>query len=50
VAGIDVLLGGFFGMSNRGFLGWSGSYLVTTPSGRRFLFDTASYNERGTIP
>jgi glyoxylase-like metal-dependent hydrolase (beta-lactamase superfamily II) len=47
---IEVLLGGFFGRSNRGFLGWSGIYLVTTPSGRRLIFDTAGYNERGTIP
>jgi glyoxylase-like metal-dependent hydrolase (beta-lactamase superfamily II) len=47
---IDVLLSGFFGSSNRGFLGWSGMYLVTTPSGRRLIFDTAGYNERGTIP
>jgi glyoxylase-like metal-dependent hydrolase (beta-lactamase superfamily II) len=47
---IDVLLGGFFGRSNRGFLGWSAIYLVTTPSGRRLLFDTGGYNERGTIP
>jgi glyoxylase-like metal-dependent hydrolase (beta-lactamase superfamily II) len=47
---IDVLLGGFFGRSNRGFLGWSGIYLVTTPRGRRLIFDTGGYNERGTIP
>ena len=47
---IDVLLNGFFGRSNRGFLGWSGIYLVTTPSGRRLIFDTGGYNERGTIP
>ena len=47
---IDVLLNGFFGQSNRGFLGWSGIYLVTTPSGRRLIFDTGGYNERGTIP
>ena len=47
---IDVLLGGFFGESNRGFLGWSAIYLVTTPSGRRLIFDTGGYNERGTIP
>ena len=47
---IDVLLHGFFGRSNRGFLGWSGIYLVTTPSDRRLLFDTGGYNERGTIP
>jgi glyoxylase-like metal-dependent hydrolase (beta-lactamase superfamily II) len=47
---IDVLLHGFFGRSNRGFLGWSGIYLVTMPSGRRLIFDTGGYNERGTIP
>ena len=47
---IDVLLGGFFGRSSRGFLGWSAIYLVTTPSGRRLIFDTGGYNERGTIP
>jgi glyoxylase-like metal-dependent hydrolase (beta-lactamase superfamily II) len=47
---IEVLLSGFFGRSNRGFLGWSGIYLVTTPSGRRLIFDTGGYNERGTIP
>ena len=47
---IDVLLGGFFGESNRGFLGWSGIYLVTARSGRRLIFDTGGYNERGTIP
>ena len=47
---IDVLLSGFFGRSNRGFLGWSGMYLVTTPTGRRLIFDTGGYNERGTIP
>jgi hypothetical protein len=35
MAGTDVLLTGFFGTSDRGFLGWSGLYLVTTPSGRR---------------
>ena len=47
---IDVLLGGFFGRSSRGFLGWSAIYLVTTSSGRRLIFDTGGYNERGTIP
>ena len=47
---IEVLLSGFFGRSNRGFLGWSGIYLATTPSGRRLIFDTGGYNERGTIP
>jgi glyoxylase-like metal-dependent hydrolase (beta-lactamase superfamily II) len=50
MAAIDILLHGFFGKSHRGFLGWSGCYLVTTPSGRRVLFDTAGYNERGTLP
>ena len=50
MAETDVLLTGFFGASDRGFLGWSGLYLVTTPSGRRIMFDTAGYNERGTIP
>jgi N-acyl homoserine lactone hydrolase len=49
MAAIDVLLGGFFGKSNRGYLGWSGCYLATTPSGRRLLFDTAGYNERGML-
>jgi hypothetical protein len=34
---IDVLLSGLFGQSNRGFLGWSAIYLVTTPSGQGFL-------------
>ena len=47
---VDVLLSGLFGESNRGFLGWSAIYLVTTPSGRRLIFDTGGYNERGTIP
>ena len=50
MAGIAVLLSGFFGVSNRGFLGWSGLYLVTTPSGCHLMFDTAGYNERKTIP
>ena len=47
---IEVLLGGFFGGSDRGFLGWSAIYLVTTPGGRRVIFDTGGYNERGSIP
>jgi glyoxylase-like metal-dependent hydrolase (beta-lactamase superfamily II) len=47
---IDVLLGGFFGSSNRGFLGWGAIYLITLTSGRRLIFDTAGYAERGTIP
>ena len=46
---IEMLLSGFPGKSSRGFLGWSGCYLVTTASGRRLLFDTAGYNERATI-
>jgi glyoxylase-like metal-dependent hydrolase (beta-lactamase superfamily II) len=46
---IDVLLSGFFGQRNRGFLGWSAIYLVTTAS-RRLIFDIGGYNERGTIP
>ena len=50
MAGTDVLLTGSFGTTDRGFLGWSGLYLVTTPRGRRIMFDTAGYNERGTIP
>lgn len=50
MASIDVLLSGFFGVSDRGFLGWNGLYLVTTPRGRRIMFDTAGYNERGTVP
>ncbi len=49
MSAIDVLLGGFFGKSNRGYLGWSGCYLVTTPVGKRLLFDTAGYNERGRL-
>jgi glyoxylase-like metal-dependent hydrolase (beta-lactamase superfamily II) len=50
VADIDILISGFFGTSDRGFLGWSGLYLGTTPSRRRIMFDTAGYNERGAIP
>jgi len=46
---IEMLLSGFPGKSSRGFLGWSGCYLVTTASGRRLLFDTAGYNERATV-
>lgn len=46
---IEILLSGFPGKSSRGFLGWSGCYLVTTASGRRLLFDTAGYNERATV-
>jgi glyoxylase-like metal-dependent hydrolase (beta-lactamase superfamily II) len=46
---IEVLLSGFFGSSSRGFLGWGAMYLVNLPSGRRLIFDTAGYNERGTI-
>jgi glyoxylase-like metal-dependent hydrolase (beta-lactamase superfamily II) len=46
---IETLLNGFPGKSSRGFLGWSSCYLVTTPSGKRLLFDTAGYNERATV-
>src|ERR1022692_4838981 len=46
---IEMLLSGFPGKSSRGFLGWSGCYLVITASGRRLLFDTAGYNERATV-
>jgi N-acyl homoserine lactone hydrolase len=49
MAQIEMLLSGFPGKSSRGFLGWSGCYLVTTTSGRRLLFDTAGYNERATV-
>lgn len=50
MVGVDVLLGGFFGRTDRGLLGWSGVYLVSSPGGRRILFDTGGYNERGTLP
>jgi N-acyl homoserine lactone hydrolase len=46
---IDILLGGFPGRSERGYLGWSGCYLVTTSKGERILFDTAGYNERAVL-
>jgi|SRR5208283_3507227 len=46
---IEILLSGFPGTSSRGFLGWSGCYLLTTARGRRLLFDTAGYNERATV-
>ena len=49
MAKIDVLLGGFPGRSERGYLGWSGCYLVTTSKGQRLLFDTAGYNERAVV-
>jgi N-acyl homoserine lactone hydrolase len=49
MAQIEMLLSGFPGKSSRGFLGWSGCYLVTTARGRRLLFDTAGYNERATV-
>lgn len=49
MANIEVLLAGFPGRSSRGFLGWSGCYLVTTGRGRHLLFDTAGYNERATL-
>ncbi len=49
MAQVEMLLSGFPGKSSRGFLGWSGCYLVTTASGRRLLFDTAGYCERATV-
>jgi N-acyl homoserine lactone hydrolase len=49
MAHIDILLGGFPGRSERGYLGWSGCYLVTTTKGERILFDTAGYNERAVV-
>ena len=49
MSNIETLLTGFPGKSSRGFLGWSGCYLVTTARGRRLLFDTAGYNERATV-
>jgi N-acyl homoserine lactone hydrolase len=49
MASIDILLGGFPGRSERGYLGWSGCYLVTTSKGQRVLFDTAGYNERAVV-
>ena len=49
MAKIEILLGGFPGRSERGYLGWSGCYLVTTTKGERILFDTAGYNERAVV-
>jgi len=49
MAQINVLLGGFPGRSERGYLGWSGCYLVTTSKRERILFDTAGYNERAVV-
>jgi glyoxylase-like metal-dependent hydrolase (beta-lactamase superfamily II) len=46
---ITILLQGFPGRSERGYLGWSACYLVTTARGERILFDTAGYNERGVL-
>jgi len=43
---IETLISGFPGRCDRGYLGWSGCYLVTTPRGRKLLFDTAGFNER----
>ena len=49
MAEIDILLGGFPGRSERGYLGWSGCYLLTTSKGEKVLFDTAGYNERAVV-
>ena len=49
MAEITILLGGFPGRSERGYLGWSGCYLVTTSKGERILFDTGGYNERAVV-
>src|SRR6201997_4144241 len=49
MANIDILLGGFPGRSERGYLGWSGCYLVATSKGERILFDTPGYNERAVV-
>jgi len=46
---IAVLLQGFPGRSERGYLGWSACYLVTTAAGERILFDTGGYNERAVV-
>jgi N-acyl homoserine lactone hydrolase len=48
-AEVTVLLQGFPGRSERGYLGWSACYLVTTPRGERILFDTGGYNERAVV-
>jgi len=49
MAEINILLGGFPGRSERGYLGWSGCYLLTTSKGQKVLFDTAGYNERAVV-
>jgi len=46
---ISILLQGFPGRSERGYLGWSACYLVTTARGERILFDTGGYNERAVV-
>ncbi len=46
---IIPLFQGFPGKTSRGFLGWSSAYLIEKPSNdriKRYLFDTAGYNER----
>jgi glyoxylase-like metal-dependent hydrolase (beta-lactamase superfamily II) len=48
-AEISTLLQGFPGRSERGYLGWSACYLVTTARGERILFDTGGYNERAVV-
>lgn len=48
-AEISTLLHGFPGRSERGYLGWSACYLVTTARGERVLFDTGGYNERAIV-
>jgi len=49
MAEISILLGGFPGRSERGYLGWSGCYLLTTGKGQKVLFDTGGYNERAVV-
>ena len=49
MAKIDILLGGFPGRSERGYLGWSSCYLLTNSNGQKVLFDTAGYNERAVV-
>ena len=49
MAQINVLLGGFPGRSERGYLGWSGCYLITTSKREHILFDTGGYNERAVL-
>jgi glyoxylase-like metal-dependent hydrolase (beta-lactamase superfamily II) len=48
-AEVSTLLQGFPGRSERGYLGWSACYLVTTARGERILFDTGGYNERAVV-